>query len=283
MTSGIPQGLDRGNITIDAMKRVGQDEAMEISAEQRTSLDAFKNEQSETTNPLTLVKKQESLKDRILVTKKEQAKEAGETIPIEEVQKKADEFEQNHPEHKAGDLVVLRQNVKSTDKKEDILKKVKEYTSDPTLINEALQFLLSSSGGDLKLEINQAIQEFQAQNKQEITAGINISGPVKEGAKKGLDPTEERALYTKVTKEQHNSVSLFFELKKNYKTFEDRENAVSFLLSSLGADKESKTPSIERAKLQDLISEIKALQGIIGVERFFKSRERLIDSMCAKI
>ena len=54
------------------------------------------------------------------------------------------------------------------------------------------------------------------------------------------------------------------------------KTVLDFMLHSLGSDMKSKGPSIERAELQRLFTEIRSMQSILGVYRFFFQRMGLI-------
>ena len=51
---------------------------------------------------------------------------------------------------------------------------------------------------------------------------------------------------------------------------------IDFFLHSLGQDMKSKGPSISREEFQRLFSETRTLQAILGIYRFFFSRQRLM-------
>jgi len=54
------------------------------------------------------------------------------------------------------------------------------------------------------------------------------------------------------------------------------DKVTDFLLQSLGADLRSGGPSIEPAKLQVLVTQTRALQGVLGVFSFFEKRQALM-------
>lgn len=273
---GVPAGMARGNLTVEAMQRLGQQEVVEQAAARQDNSEDALADLKDASNPLASLKKQESIKDKIQTTRKEKAKEAGDVIPIEEVKRKADEFTESHPEHDAKKLVALRQQMTPSDKKQEILNKIKSFYSDPVLINEALEFLLATTNGALKSEVQEAIKDFQKDNKLELTAGKNITQASRDAAKEGIAKTadEFRTTYTEyITAPEEDASTKFSNLLKEYKSIENFEPVMLKLLSSIGnalnVDKNSKTPSLERPQLMRLINEVKILQAMLGVKRYF--------------
>lgn len=272
---GIPAGMVRGNQTIDAMQRLGQQEVIEQAAARQDSSEDALADLKDASNPLATLKKQESIKEKIL-TRTEKAKEAGDVVPIEEVKRKAEEFADTHPEHDNKKLVELHQQMTPTDKKQAILAKIRNFYNDPVLINEALQFLLSTTTGALKSEIQEAMNDFQKEHKLELTAGQNITQPSRDAVKEGVAKTadEFRSTYTEyIQAPEEDASTKFSNLLKEYKSIENFEPVMLKLLSSIGnalnVDKNSKSPSLERPQLMRLINEVKILQAMLGVKRYF--------------
>jgi hypothetical protein len=276
---GVPVGMDRGNITVEAMKRVQSEEVQEMAAKQESSVDTLK-EESETATPAALLKKQESVKEHIAVTRKEAAKAAGDVIPIEEVQEKFDDgFKQSHPEHEFEDLAKMQQSLNTNDKKDQILAKVKNQYSDPLLQKGALEFLLITTKGALQKEVKAALDEFLVANKFSLAAGENIAEISREAAAKGVagKAGDFRKTYVDyISSPEQDAVTKYFDLKskcgigKDFKSF--IKEHLALLGTALHADSASKSPSMERAELQRNMSEIKILQALVGVDRFFEGR-----------
>ncbi len=277
---GAPAGFDRGNVTLDAMKNVQQNEVQELNAEQITSKEAFATDQKDAVNPFAAAQKKQPAKpSKTRIQKMMEAKDKGETIPTQKLKDAADQFERRNPELKSGSLLLLRQQIKPGDKKEEILKKLQEFYSDVSLADEALEYLLETTDGELYLQVQEALDEFRDDNQREIAAGRNIATDARAAAEKGLGtPTNMRDLYRDITGNPRDSATLYEQLSAKY-AFKELKKVVEFLLHSLGSDMKSKGASIPRGELHRLIAETRSLQAILGVYRFFSGRMGLVNSM----
>lgn len=261
------------------------DTAQELSAEQETSQMGLQTDLEETVNPFQKLKNtEEPLKpSRGKIDKSAKMGEKMEKLaPNPQVKSKADEFQRKNPELKSGVLILLRDKIKPGDSKEDILKTLQEFYGDVSLADEAMEFLLETSEGELNNTIKEAKQEFEKTNGREIAAGRNIHTEAREAASQGLGSASNmRDLYRNITGTPRDSTTLFNELSQKY-AFKELKKVVSFLLHSLGADMKSKGPSIPHGQLHRLLTETRSLQAILGVYRFFNGRMGLIDKMFAK-
>lgn len=278
----IPGGVSKDNITLQAMQQVAAEEQVELSAEQEDSKAAFLNQQSEAVNPFA-ARAQTTRKDiKTNLSRTEQMLKAGKSsrlLPIEFIKESAEKFQGRNPELKAGVLVLLRQQISEDDSTEEILQKLHDFYPDPSLADEALEFLIETSTGKLAEKLKTVRQEFQEAHKREIAAGRNIAAQAREASDKGLGTaTSLRDMYRDITGNPRDSTTMFEELSKKY-DFKELKQVVSFLLHSLGADMKSKGPSIPRGLLHRLISETRNLQAIMGVYRFFSGRMGLMKSM----
>lgn len=274
---------DRGDITLGAMQQVAKDEQQEMAAEQLTSKQNFLNAQEEAINPFAarFATKQKDIKTH--KSRVQKMKEAGgpEKVltPVENIKNAAEQFQKRNPELRANILALLRDQIKPDDTKEDILRKLAEFYPDVSLADEALEFLLQTSDGDLAETIKQAKQEFEKLHSREIAAGRNIGDVARDAASKGLGTaTSMRDLYRDITGNPRDSTTLFEELSTKY-AFKDLKKVVDFMLHSLGTDMKAKGPSIPRGLLHRLLTETRSLQAILGVYRFFRGRMRLVEKM----
>lgn len=270
------------NVTIQAMQATAAEEKTELTAEQISSKDALLNYLQEAVNPFPklprLQKSLESQKARVqkMLKMGEQADRLG---PIEQLRKMAEEFEHRNPELKAVVLSRLRDSLKPDDKAEDILKKVMDMYSDVSLADEAMDFLLATTDGDLALEVQKAKGELNKQFGREIAAGRNISEEARAASEKGLGtPTNLRDMYRDVTGNPRDSSTMFQELSMKY-AYKELKKVIDFLLHSLGSDMKSKGPSIPRGELHRLLTETRSLQAILGVYRFFRGRMALMERL----
>ncbi len=281
-------GIQRGptvNVTLEAMKEVAKEDLQELHAEQEESQFAFLDAQREAVNPFAArTKTEKSLSSRRGAIKKnvKAGEKAQRLLPIERIKDEADQFQRRNPELKANILQMLRERIKPGDSKEEILKTVREFYPDVSLSDEALEFLLATTDGELYRLIQELRDEFSTDFGREIAAGRNISSQARQAAEKGLGtPTSMRDLYRDITANPRESSMLFEELANRY-SFKELKKVIDFLLHSLGADLKSKGPSIPRGLLHRLFSETRSLQAILGVYRFFKGRMGLMEKLFDK-
>lgn len=274
------------NITIAAMQEVAKDEQLEQKAEQIDSQKSFLSAQETATNPFaarfqTTQKSIKTHKSRVQKMMESGAK-GKRLLPIEQIKDMAGQFQRRNPELRANVLVLLREYIKPGDTREDILRKLQEFYPDPSLADEALEFLLETTDGELHQQVTEAKEEFLQKFSREIIAGRNISAQAQEASQKGLGTaTTLRDLYRDITGNPRDSTTLFEELSKKY-AFKELKKVVDFLLHSLGSDMKAKGPSIDRGQLHRLFTETRSLQAILGVYRFFRGRMNLMETLFKK-
>lgn len=200
--------------------------------------------------------------------------------PIAKVKASAEEFSKNNPDLKPATLVSVRDLIKGKSK-DEILVILKKYFPDITNTYQVLQFLLENvDEGDASTRT--ALEEIKStydtpESQRQIKAGLNIMEEAFEASKKGLGTSQSlKDLYRDITGTHREPYDIFKELSQKYK-FEDLEKVIKFLFKAFGDDLR-KEPSIERAKLQNLITETKTLQAIRHVYLFFKKTEPRMDS-----
>jgi type III secretion protein W len=277
---------DHVNVTLEAMKEVAKDEDIERHAAQQESQGAFLNQCEEAVNPFaaTLKKSEKTLKaNKGRVNKNLKAGEkSSRLLPVERIKEFADQYQRRNPELKANILTLLREYIKPGDDKETILKKIREFYGDVSLADEALEFLLETTDGELARVVQEAKDDFNKEFGREITGGRNINKQAQEAAEKGLGTaTTLRDLYRDITGTPRDSSALFEELANRY-SFKELKKVIDYLLHSLGADMKSKGPSIPRGLLHRLLTETRSLQAILGVYRFFKGRMNLMENLFEK-
>lgn len=271
----------RGDVTLNAMQEVAKDEQQELHAEQLQSQSDFANAQEEAVNPFaqkfaTKEKEIKTHKSR-MQKMKELGGKMGALLPVQQIKDTANQFQRRNQDLQAHVLALLREQVKEGDSKEEILQKLKEFYPDVSLADEALDFLLQTTDGELAETIKQAKEDFQKANGREIAAGRNIGTHAREAAEKGLGTAASlKDMYRDITGNPRDSTTLFQELSQKY-AFKELKKVIDFLLHSLGADMKSKGPSIPRGLLHRLFTETRSLQAVLGVYRFFRNRMRLIE------
>lgn len=277
--------LPRVNLTVEAMQHLLSDEVTEMAAEQLASKVSFQASLEEAVNPFARlqrihkdIKTHKGRIQKMLQTGEKSARLA----PIEQIKDNAHQFQQRNPELKATILIMLRELIKPGDSKEEIIKKVQQFYQDVSLADEALEFLLETTDGELAKTVEEARQDFKTKHGRDITAGRNIGAEAREAAEKGLgSPTGLRDFYRSLTGNPRDAGTLFDELSQKY-AFRELKKVTNFLLHSLGSDLKSKGPSIPPGLLHNLITETRTLQAILGVFRFFNNRMALMDKQFAK-
>ena len=151
------------DITLKAMMEAGQETQAELRAERQDSLKAFVADQKDLVNPFAsrLQTTQKSIKaSKSRVQKMLQTGEkAARLLPIELIKDMAGQFQQRNSELRSNVLVLLREYIKPDDSAEDILKKVLEFYPDVSLADEALEFLLETTDGDLRERVLEAKEQ----------------------------------------------------------------------------------------------------------------------------
>jgi type III secretion protein W len=195
---------------------------------------------------------------------------------VQEVEDNAQRYETNNYELRARSLLALRSSISEKDSHEEALNKVLRMYPDHALADEALDFLIATSQGDMRKTIELAKALLNQNFKREVLAGRNIATQAREFSKEGLGaPTTLRDLYREITGNPRDPLQLFQELTEQFR-YDKLATAIKFLLHALGSDLRSKGPSISRGELKRLIDETRSLQGILGIFRFFQSRMRLM-------
>lgn len=195
---------------------------------------------------------------------------------IKEIEDLAEKFEKQNSELQKKSLLLLREQITEEDTADSILKKVLAFYPDKSLADEALDFLIATCKGNVLEQAQIAKTKFNAEFSREIIAGKNIATQVKDFSEKGLGtPTGLRDLYRDITGNPREPLVLFHHLSQKF-SFAMMAPILSFVLHSLGADLKSKGPSIASPDLKNLMDDIRAIQAVVGVYRFFKSRMAII-------
>jgi len=265
--------------------RQAQQQAGKVMAQQLMSHERFQEEVEVGFNPAAVEREQarfnrfKPLNNRGVYTPPKEGKK------IQEVKAKTEEdtarnFSQRDQELSQERLLALRRNLRSTSTAQEILDEVQDAFADPTLADEALNFLEQTTSGALRDTVLQARERHNSgENARLIAAGRNINPVAKQFHNKGLGetPTDLRNLYRDITGNPREHNQLFTELSAKY-PFDELKKVVNFLLKAMGYDLKSKGPSIEPSELLRMLNETRNLQSILWVYLFFKSRMRLIYS-----
>jgi len=247
-------------------------------AQQAQTAEALKNVHEEATNPLAAFKrKTKDLKDHtISVPKEEKAEEKQKVLPDRQVRDQASKFEKRNGELKSDILLLLLDKVKDCRDKDELLKILNDFYPDPTVADEALDFLLATTLGSLKEIVKEAKEAFNEQRGREIEAGKNINEQVQQYVELGLGtPSKLRDLYRDLTGNPRDPVALFLELGDRF-NYKEMRKVLAYLFHAMGADLKSQGPSIPPGLLHRLLTEVRNLQAGLGIMRFFRSRMKLI-------
>lgn len=258
--------------------------SQEMQAKQVDIKEDIHDSQEDAFNPFAANKrmkeKMQNLKSRIPKAKTEakQTKQvSNKEAALKQGNQAAKEFTKAFPEVKEDALKNLLKEILEQDPSpEEILKMAHDVNDDPSLVDQVLEFLKENSPHELEKKIKKAQEDFRSRKMREIAAGKNVQEQAMAFSAQGLgSPSFLRDLYRKITGDPMEDHELFDELSEAF-SYEQLIKAVRYLLHSLGADVKSKGPSISRGELHTLMTEIKKLQLVLGVYRFFESRMNLL-------
>lgn len=184
----------------------------------------------------------------------------------------AQEFQQRNEELQAKVLLILRGRLKGGNGADEVLDLVRETYEDVALADEALDFLLVTTEGDLHGEVAKAKDKLVSLFDREIRAGRNMGEQSRVFSKMGLgSPNLLRDLYREITGNPREPLPLFDFLADKFQ-YMQLKTVIQFFLHSLASDLRAKGPSIGRPQLKRLMDDIRSLQGVLGVYRFFQGR-----------
>jgi type III secretion protein W len=266
---------------IQKMKAQGAVEGVEIVQSEMEDL-ATERTENVLFNPFVQLRRAETLDNRI---KKHEVRHSSQSeqsdpdvIQVDAISKTAEEYQNRNPEMQKRGLLGLKKAILEEDTPEQILDKVLSTYPDHYLADEAFEFLAQTTDPATKIGMNlrKARDLLNERFGREVKAGRNINEQAKEFAKQGIGTTGSlRDLYRDITGNPREPLSLFEELTEAF-TFDKMTTVLQFMLHSLGSDIKSKGPSIAPAELQRLFTEIRSMQAILGVYRFFFQRMLLI-------
>lgn len=193
-----------------------------------------------------------------------------------ELVKKDSDFEAADP------LVQLERNIRtdaSLSPNEIKNKTLSLYNNDPFVADKALAFLERVSKGEQLTKVQAARGLLNTEQQKAITAGQNISSPLKTFVTKHPEvkqpPHALRQLYQAIT-DREWSVLLLFNVLFNKFSFDQLVLIALFLFDALGADLKADGSSISKARLKKLIEDTNNIQAIFGVFTYFKSKDKAI-------
>lgn len=277
-----PIGRNPGAQEIARQKLIAQKNLRNMQMRQIESKREFKEWAQEGFNSIQIRKRFKPIEKQKVGASKKSAEGSEEDLQrIEEAEKTeeaANRFQQKNEELHSKSLLSLKAAIKGSDTPKQILQKVLDFYPDPSLADEAFEFLLETSKGALHQKIQQAKNTLNSNFGREIRAGRNMGAESRKFSKEGLGKaTSLRDLYRDITGNRREPNALFDELSAKFK-YSRMTKVTDFLLHALGSDLKAKGPSISRAELSRLVEDTRTLQAILGVYRFFESRMSLIKS-----
>lgn len=296
-------GITGGNTPVDqtqaAFLQEAKETTQELAAESLTSKGEFQAEQAEDGGSVVSTfknpeknKRLEDVKSRLQELK--QKLQEGAIGGVEEKEEtedntgqQADQFQKKNPQLKKDALIALRKEIKPGDSKEKILEILDKYypkASKAALADEALNFLFATSQDDptLAKTIQEAKTDFIEANSREINAGRKIESQIQSTIKSGSATKETTKDVLNEVMDSRDPAELF-KILSDKNEYKDLDPKINSLLSILGAGtKVTEGPSSGREILTTQMAEIKALQAIKGVYRFFKSRDPLVEKLFDK-
>ena len=259
--------------------RAEEASALQTSIAQEASEDMMNSWADEAFNPVLLLRRAETIEVKTRRKGREEETDKTEKKKILEVQKLeevSEQYSRKNPELLRRTLLLLRSRISPRDTKEEILRKVLETYPDYSLADEALDYLIETSEGELANLVRQAKEDLNTSHGREVRAGKNIAEQARAFSAEGLgSPTGLRDMYRDITGNPRDAPTLFSELASKF-DFEKLKTVINFLLHSLGSDLKSSGPSILRAELHRLMTESRNLMAILWVYRFFLSRMNLM-------
>ncbi|MGM0440555.1 MAG: type III secretion system gatekeeper subunit SctW [Chlamydiota bacterium] len=223
-------------------------------------------------------RKRKSLKERRKTKRAKAAERAEKELnEAEDIKSTVEKHTRRNPEFKKQMLMLLRHSLKNDANLEDILQLVKNFYTDVSLQDEALEFLKETTSGTLQDTVKQARKQLNKDYDREIKAGKNIAQEARDFSEKGIGaPTALRDLYRNITGTPRDTNTLFEEMSSRF-DYKQMSQVFKFLFHSLGRDMKSQGPSIPRGLLHRLITETRNLQSILNVYRYFNNRMRIIE------
>lgn len=110
-----------------------------------------------------------------------------EHLQVTRLEEVSEQFERKNPELQSRSLLLLRSRIGQNDTKEEILRKVLEMYTDHSLADEAIDFLIETTRGELGNQVRLAKETLNETHGREVRAGRNIAQQAREFSKEGLE------------------------------------------------------------------------------------------------
>jgi type III secretion protein W len=257
--------------------------AQELELIQEASEEAFEDYAEQLSNPFQRFNVQQNLGERVRRTKDKEKTEGEDTaLPeaveaVSSVEDAAVRFRKKNEELNDRVLVLLWQRVQGAETSDEVLEIVQEFYPDPSLADDALDFLIAIEPDvGRKAMIQEAKNKLHQRFEKEIRAGKNIASIAKAFAAKGLEtPSSLRALYRYLLDNPKDPTELFEDLASKY-SYDQLKDVIRFLVHSVNADLKSLAPSLEPAELRLYMGLCRVLSAILGVYFYFAKSQRAV-------
>lgn len=290
MTEDVTSSQGGVDPLIQAEQKTAAAEMRAAGRGQAATKQAVGEELSEAFNPFAADKETQfkALKERRQQVHIRKEKPAEEGLLIEaasDAYEAAERLAEENPELDAKVLDELRRQLEGKAEgaeAEEVLQTVLETYSDPSLADEALDYLIGTGSSRLRERARKAKEFLNEKDGSRVRAGRNMGPESRAYAEAGLGTAEDlRNLYRDITNNPRERNELFQELSARF-PYLQMKDVIQFLMHSLGADLRAKGPSISRGELYRLMTESRVLQSILGVYGFFHQRRRLIANAFAQ-
>lgn len=265
--------------SLQGIKEIQKEAAADLAIQVESEEDLSQYYELSSFSPMMVMQRSRPLRE--LQTKDQKSVDETEEsqpkiLDVEKMDEASERFQKNNYELNAKTLRILHSQLARGDSAEEVLNKVNSIYPDAALADEALDFLIETTEGQLLAATQEAKEKLNKDRGKEIRAGRNMGAQAREFAEQGLgSPTRLRELYRDITLNPRDPLKLFEELTEKFR-YPKLKSAITFMLHAIGSDLKSKGPSIQRAELKRLLDETRSMQGILGIFRFFLSRTRLI-------
>lgn len=229
-------------------------------------------------NPLALSKQFESLEKKFQSQHRNITQNSSSKTEKDTSNQIAAEFETANPELSAKVLMILSSRMGVDDSLDEMMQKLGETYKDPSLADEAIDFLITSHADNPEMleKFEEMKSVFNDLFGRDIRAGKNIAEQARQFSEEGLgSPTGLRDLYRNIVANPRDPQVLFDELTSLF-PYDKLKKIIDFVLHSLGADLKAKGPSISRIELERLFTESRIMQAFESLYAFFQKRMGLI-------
>lgn len=255
--------------------------AQELELIQEASEEAFEDYAEQLSNPFQRFNVQQNLGERVRKTKEKEKAEGEDTaLPeaveaVASVEEAAVRFRKKNEELNDRVLVLLWQRVQGAETSDEVLEIVQEFYPDPSLADDALDFLIASEPDPIRRAmVEEAKDKLHKRFEKEIRAGKNIANVAKAFAAKGLEtPASLRGLYRYLLDNPRDPTELFEDLASKY-SYDQLKDVIRFLVHSVNADLKSLAPSLEPIELRHYMGLCRVLSAILGVYFYFAKSQR---------